>query len=1108
MESTIDILNESGLKLYTITFSTSSYMLWEVMGEHSITLNFSLPQITNNINEGYIEIPIGSYIIYKSRRYTLYNPSDFIKNGNRKYDYTLKLYSYQELLNDRIFINEPDGMQVFSRMGRPQDFLQAIVRNMNHFDVGNWNASEWTIGSYLSSDVQQLIQFNGVSCSEALRLVAEAFKTEWEINNKVISLKKVEYNKNAPLVLSYGKGNGFLPGLGRANYDQNRPIHKLYVKGSERNIEFSYYGSKELLLPKNATIRYDGSKFSNETGYNASLAREYRSSSDGMSLTRVGTQNSRREAYINLTEAYPKRIGTISRVTFIYGDQEFTTTSTTGSQSAYNSAVNAAIADGKDASYVFCDVFDLGNTEDYSNLRIAGEQMIFVPQTGRLSGVEIGVLQSETSVTGYIHEERRFKLITDSDYGGFVPDARISVGDTYAVFGMRMPNSYIINAENELFREAVRYKYENEDLRFTFNGELDGIYAQDNWTTGDNISSKIVIGGYVNFSDPHFHPNGTLIRISSIKEFLFEPYKPQLELTNIVIGGGVKSEIEEIPKQEVIINENERLNKRLIERRWRDIQELQGQLESVFIDFSEAISPVSVSSMHYLAGNKMGQFRFVTSLTSNFTASAAPFIEYFAETNQIRISGTNNAGTVGVSESNSYIQHQTIGITSIDGKSIDGSNGTNIRPVSEYKQWIIPYYMNLPENPLEKNKFYWIYIRASKGGTSANYLVETIARTQFEDAQYYYFVVGGLNSEFDGIRGWSPLFGFTEILPGQITTGMIRSSDGNSFWNLSAGILHIGNPNSYFDWNGSRLEINNAAFNISKQDGSNAISLNPNGSGSLASGNFYWDVNGNVNMNNVNANGGTFNNVTIYGSLLSPYVAVTINGQILDARTASNYRILGGVTNISLLWNNTQDGSTITIESQNNNVISINGSNFIENGIITRRSLTIFKEVITLKYESANGSWSVIYREKHWSDNDLYGKGSKSLCRGFVFGSNSMSSSATNMPSNNYSCFDQYISGSTNPVLSKTSVLRQQRISVGRYRITLPTTWSSYFNNYGLYAPYMVFIQGLERSDIADQAVFCSVINITAQYFDVQVHNGDILVDGSFMFEVKRMAYN
>ncbi len=256
--------------------------------------------------------------------------------------------------------------------------------------------------------------------------------------------------------------------------------------------------------------------------------------------------------------------------------------------------------------------------------------------------------------------------------------------------------------------------------------------------------------------------------------------------------------------------------------------------------------------MQYISGNKMGQFRYVDNLNSNNEVSA-PTIVYNPNNNTVQISG-RTAGFI------SYIQHQELASDSyknnqslndsdyleMDGKSPTGDNSTIIRPANEYKSWAIPAYTNPSSEPLIKDRFYWVYAKVSKTTTNGTYLVETTARTAFEDSDYYYLVVGGLNSEHDGIRGWSPLFGFTEILPGQITTGLIRSSDGNSYFDLAAGIFHVGNIDSYLDWDSERLAIHNARLNITRSDGVDAIDLRPDGSGMLASNNIFWDEDGNL----------------------------------------------------------------------------------------------------------------------------------------------------------------------------------------------------------------------------------------------------------------------
>jgi predicted small secreted protein len=876
MTSVITIYNSYGAELVTVTVSTDSYRRWQVMGEHAVTLNFQ--------HAGFLEVPVGSYITYKGQRYTLYNPSNFTKNANRNYDYTLRLEAYQATMADSIFINIPDGRTSFSRTARPQEFLKSLVDNLNRNDIG------WTVGLYIDA-APKTIQFNETNCSEALRLMAEAFNTEWEVNGKTISLRKVEYNKDAPLALQYGNGfkckdENSSAELGRINFDNSRPISRLFVRGGERNIDYSTYGSQTLLLPElGQSLAYDGTHFQDEEGFNSSIARAYIvwDSTRRLMGPLISKTESRREGSVELTEIYPMREGAVTGVLWYYKEVEHT---------SYSSALSAAQADGADGGSVFCDFFDntIPASLDYSQHRLNGEQMTVVFQTGMLAGREFAVQQEENTVSGYVHvdpsdpaKNRRFKLVTEFVDGFPMPGGNFSpvVGDKYAVFGMKMPQEYIgdnatkSGASWDLFREAVKYLYLNEDYRFTFKGELDGIWAQRNW---DAVEDKIVAGGHVLFSDPQFQPDGVLIRISAIKEYLIQPYKPIIELTNVVIGGGLRGELAEIPQQEVVIDEQAREIRQLKSRRWRDTEETKINIDELYAAMGEALSASSLSTMYVRVGNEMGQFRFVTSRTSNITSQTAPTIDYDPLTNRIRISG----GTTGAT---AYIQHQTLGIDDLDGKSPTGGNGTTIRPASEYKSWSLPSALS---DVLEKDKHYWIYARVSKTTTTGTFLVEATARTAFEDSNFYYLVVGSLNSEREGERSFFPLYGFAELGPGQLTIGLIRSADGNTWLNLNTGDFHIGNDTTYLDWNAisAALTLHNAGLVIGDR-----IALNPDGSGLLAGGKIYWDVEGNLYVDTAIIKNSKLTDVEVSGILQG----VTGSFKSLNC-VDNNGNIVGGIS--------------------------------------------------------------------------------------------------------------------------------------------------------------------------------------------------------------------
>jgi hypothetical protein len=104
------------------------------------------------------------------------------------------------------------------------------------------------------------------------------------------------------------------------------------------------------------------------------------------------------------------------------------------------------------------------------------------------------------------------------------------------------------------------------------------------------------------------------------------------------------------------------------------------------------------------------------------------------------------------------------------------------------------------------------------------------------------------------------MYGFTEILPGQITTDKIVSGDGNSYFDLVNNKFNIGDGNTSLSWNvvdgllqilNATLEVKNSSDEIvSKIYGNDGTAMfgkfahtfNPDGSFNLANGNFLYDL--------------------------------------------------------------------------------------------------------------------------------------------------------------------------------------------------------------------------------------------------------------------------
>lgn len=706
--------------------SDSSYRYRSLMSKPQLVLKFSLSE--------FVEIPVGAWCEYQGVKYKLGSPENIKKNGTRNIEYTLTLGTLEDNMSLYKMRNPVDKRLKWSMCAKPHELVEAIVWNLNQRD----GAGVWKVGECLDA-AEQTVEFNHTYVDAALQDVANKFETEWEINDYTISLHKVEYFKDDPLPLAYGKGNGFEPGVGRTTQSDELPIKRLYVQGGDRNIDRSKYGSAELLLPKSQTLVYEG--------------RIYQSDAEGYSIERIDkVSDAVKEDSLDCSEIYPSRVGTVSAVECI------------------------------DAGKNFYDIIDnsIPAELNFNDYVIEGETATIIFQKGMLAGDD---KQFEFK---YNHSERRFELVPQEIDGVTMPNETFSpaVGDTYAIFGIMLPDSYICNntdktgASWDMFREAARKLYENEDQKFTFTGTLQGLWAKKNWL---RVGGRLKVGGYVLFTDEQFAPDGIPIRITGIKEFLTSPYAPVLEISNSVSGKSVSSQLREIGQNEVATDNSIRNAVSYTKRRFRDVKETMAMLEDSMLDnFTNSINPLTVQTMMMLVGDESLQFRFVASKTD--LTAVGDGITYDNTAKQLHIP-------------HGFIQHMTLGIGTISSSHAD----------SEYKVWEMNEYLS----PYLDNgaKKYYLYAKVSRTDTTVkgDFLLSDRAIKMTDVAGYYHLLVGILNSEYDGERSYVSLYGFSEILPGRITTDKIVSSDGKTYFDLLLG--EIGGNIKFIASDGSLKDV-------------------------------------------------------------------------------------------------------------------------------------------------------------------------------------------------------------------------------------------------------------------------------------------------------------
>lgn len=654
-----------------------------------------------------IKLEQGATIEFLGNTYTLIYPQETKKLWRGYFEYIATFYSSAEQLKHKL-LKDPSNIArtSFVFAGSPTDFATLVARSMGH---------EWSVGNCVATSYDKTIAFKEESCWAALGRVAEEFHTEWVVEGKSISLRKDERYKEDPLPLSYGKGNGFLSGVSQRGNADNLPISRLYVLGSSRNIDPTKYGASTLHLPKSW-------------------------SGEGMRTNEAGNyieliEGNGAEGAMELSDLYPHRVGVVSSVVV-----------------------------ANEAKH-FYDIIDTSIPEDlnYNDYRIRGEKAILKFETGALAGRQFEIRQSETALSGYHHKERRFELIPSEQDGFIMPSKEWApkAGDKYAIFGIALPQEYVTRAENELLKEAIRTLSERSLPQFTFEGEVDGIWAKRKWL---EIGGKLVPGGHVLFSDPEFHPEGTVIRITSMAQKVNNPTAPSITLSTALVGGSLWNVLNRAEAQEVLSQKRDRELQRSQRQSYEQALEHIGMVERAVEGvegFSKRIKPSVIETMGLLVGSQ---------------ATQLDFVERYGSLKSVPMAINYNPSDKRVTISNAFIRHQTIGITSI----------TNARKPTDYRYWSVARYTSPALTDTEQS--YYIYAKVEREGKGGNYLLSPDPLT-FETTTHYHLLIGTLSSVIDGDRAYNRLYGFSMVTPGQILTDTISSANGNMTIDLQNGSI-------------------------------------------------------------------------------------------------------------------------------------------------------------------------------------------------------------------------------------------------------------------------------------------------------------------------------
>lgn len=663
--------------------------------------------------------------------------------------------------------------------------------------------NKWKINIYESDDEdlnallseKKEFSVSQGSCIDALSQIYDTWKgVGWihttENGQEVITIGRANVRDagNTTDLFTYGIGNG-LTSIKKATANEGEFATRLYVYGSNRNLPARYYNQFDIVNAESADIQ------------NLMIPLGEWGLTDGIPDPS--------KAYLQADDSLIEKYGLIPKTVYFDGSQhEEIYPSITGLTRKQVREAMIAAGDG-DSEYIPSSIsgadnyridevgvvnyndLDEGTREDYEkspNINICLREMGFnLADQGKLTSEGYAVISMvsgpcqgrEFRVRKYVgvavgnplYGERDYNIekVWDDSLGMSFPNRifPINTGDQFVILDIPMPDFYVTINSQKLLERGRQMLADYTRVSAFYEPGLNAIRMKD-------VGGVITPGMFMQIEDKDIidtnnHKDYVLIDSVSIDENSEIPtYRITLrEQKRAARSYSVLEDMIEDAKEDA--NQAIKRERQYTDRRFRSSQETLQMLESAFTNFSKGITPATVKTMALLIGDESLQYKFTASRDS-LTDVPCP-LSWSAETKQM----------IGVPAS---LIHMTLGV--------DGIVPSGARVASDYKSWSVVSWWDKETFESEfledADKSYYVYVKASKDSADAWYFLDKDSHEMIEDDAYY-FLVGILNSEYDGNRDFVTLYGFTEVLPGQITTDVIRSADGQTYFDLQRGVI-------------------------------------------------------------------------------------------------------------------------------------------------------------------------------------------------------------------------------------------------------------------------------------------------------------------------------
>ena len=740
-----------------------------------------------------IEWQVGDFVVYHrtGSTYKLYNlpePKKQAKKGSHGAAFVysnVKFYSavkdleiapFRDVVSDdnkihfstRPEVNTTEN--VYGIASRIQESLNDIFPN------------KWEIVVFDTDDNDLLALFNeardfsvsNASCLDALSQIYETWKNVGWIHETsaskeriVIGATSLRNENNTSEVFAYGKGKG-LTAIKKAVANEGEFATRLYIYGSERNIQTRYYNGLDIHNNESVDIR------------NLMIPPTSWGKTDG--------KPDARKAYLQASDEVIAKYGLIPRTVYFDGSEnEEIYPSITGltfrevRKAILDSGTEVgadlpadidaridlvwdvaadAFGDGSQEDIEANPTFLFGlqsvigfNVQDQAKLTAEGYATVSM-KTGACAGREFKVKTGRYSITGGTKLYFELEKIWDESIGEAFPNTRypIGKGDQFVLLDIPMPDYYITLAQDRLLKAGEKMLADYTRVSAFYEPSIDSIkIAQGGKLFREGMYMQVYDEDIVDTSDKKDY---VLIDTLTIDE---KGELPKYQVTlreqkrSVRTFGSLEDMIEDTKRET-----SEKINnqRQYTDRRFRSAQETIEMLKGAFSNFSEGISPIFVQTMSLLLGDESLQFIFTGS--RNSLESIPCPISY---RNDLKKFSAVPASLI----------HMTLGIEAV--------TSSRSRVASEFLSWDLGSWESATFE--EEEKRYYVYAKVSKTGTTGTYVFSETSIGMESVSGYYHLLIGILNAEYDGKRDFVTLYGFTEVLPGQITTDIIRDGAGN-----------------------------------------------------------------------------------------------------------------------------------------------------------------------------------------------------------------------------------------------------------------------------------------------------------------------------------------